>query len=412
MTTSTPQKTYEPLTQIQTETTLPSVKTDEGTEHIHSFGEWKTICEATCKKEGERQRVCACGETKSESISVAEHKYKDGVCSVCGEKDPNAFVPDCKKGEENTVGNELSISPIASQGSWIYYASSSYQISKMTNIGAMKQDVYKVSAGSVGNINVVGDWIYFSCEGTTEGKSYIAKVRTDGSGFEKLVTSVIVGDMLVVKDKIFYTLYKDKYTDYAKEICPLYSVSVNGGTPKMIHDGAVSSIRSNGSYVFFLHTSKNGENTVYRMKIDGTNISALLTKTELNYITVYGSKIYFLRFDKYSDECIIASISTNGGSYTEYGRTPYYSDYLYIVGSKLYYGGMKYSSSGEFYEEMGIVEFDLNTKKYKLVKEDPEYTEGFFASNLIISPVYQGEKLSSFKIYDCKTGTYRTIKVK
>ncbi len=381
-------------------------------DHTHTFGEWVTKDEPTCEKEGKKERTCECGEMESTAIPVVSHKYSGGACTVCGKKDENAFVPDYKKGEENTVGSDLSASSVASQGDWIYYASSSYKISKMTKLGTNRKDVYKVSGGMVTNLNVVGDWIYFSCEGTTEGKSYIAKVRTDGSGFEKLVTSVIAGDMLVVKDKIFYTIYKNKYTDYAKDIRPLYSVSVNGGTSKMIHDGAVTSLRSNGTHVFFLHTSQNGANTVYRMKADGTNIVALLTKTELNYITVEDSKIYFLRFDKYSEECIIASISTNGGSYTEYGRIPYYSEFLHAVGSKLYYGGLVYSANGYFHEEVGLVEFDTNTKTYKLLKEDYECDEYYFTSDLLMKPVFTGETLSSFNVYDAPRRTFRTLKTK
>ena len=36
--------------------------------HIHAFGDWRIMSEATCTKNGLRERVCKCGEKETEKI--------------------------------------------------------------------------------------------------------------------------------------------------------------------------------------------------------------------------------------------------------------------------------------------------------------------------------------------------------
>ena len=62
--------------------------------HEHAWDAGKVTKEATCKEEGVKTFTCECGETKTEKIAkTTAHTYKDGVCSVCGAKDPNYVAP-------------------------------------------------------------------------------------------------------------------------------------------------------------------------------------------------------------------------------------------------------------------------------------------------------------------------------
>ena len=56
----------------------------------HTWGEWQTVTAATCVKPGEKKRICTfCLVTETTSISATgEHSVRDGVCTVCGEKQP------------------------------------------------------------------------------------------------------------------------------------------------------------------------------------------------------------------------------------------------------------------------------------------------------------------------------------
>lgn len=68
--------------------------------HVHEYGEWTVVTEATCGTKGARERVCSCGEKETEEIAATgEHDYEwttkkqstckeegieDGVCKKCG----------------------------------------------------------------------------------------------------------------------------------------------------------------------------------------------------------------------------------------------------------------------------------------------------------------------------------------
>jgi len=110
----------------------------------------------------------------------------------------------------------------------------------------------------------------------------------------------------------------------------------------------------------------------------------------------------------YSEARTIASISINGGSYTEYGKMEGTSDTLYVIGNKAYFIGGE-----EHYEEIGLVEYDLSTKRGRVVKEDYEIYDFGTAGEILIfeNYDYDAEKLVSLTVYYSKTNTFKEIKV-
>ena len=72
----------------------------------HKWDEGKVTKEATCTATGVMTYTCTlCGETKTETIPMIAHNYVDGVCSVCGAKEPDPG-PGPGPGPEPTPGNE------------------------------------------------------------------------------------------------------------------------------------------------------------------------------------------------------------------------------------------------------------------------------------------------------------------
>ena len=77
-----------------------SDKTEEATEHVHSFGEWEAVKVATCTEDGTAERSCSCGEKETKTIPATGHEIvlleaksatctEDGstagsMCSKCG----------------------------------------------------------------------------------------------------------------------------------------------------------------------------------------------------------------------------------------------------------------------------------------------------------------------------------------
>ena len=53
--------------------------TNKDNSHVHSFGEWVVIEEASCTKPGHAERSCACGEKETKEISPQGHDYGEWI---------------------------------------------------------------------------------------------------------------------------------------------------------------------------------------------------------------------------------------------------------------------------------------------------------------------------------------------
>lgn len=69
----------------------PAAQSQE-TEHEHSFCDWYIDLPATCMREGEKNRTCACGKIEIEKIPIVDHEYSDwrnsaiATCTTYGKK--------------------------------------------------------------------------------------------------------------------------------------------------------------------------------------------------------------------------------------------------------------------------------------------------------------------------------------
>ena len=380
--------------------------------HSHVYGEWITLNDATCQQTGTKVCVCSCGNQKTETIEKKLCHYVNDVCTMCHTKKPTTFVPDYTKGEENIVGSDNANFGFTAQSDYLYYANQN-EIEKIKRNGSAHQSVYTVSSGSLCNINVIGDWIYFYCKESTTAKSYIAKVKTDGSGFEKLVSSVNVWEMLVVNNIVYYTTVTQnwEYTEYAKDILPLYSLSVNGGTPKQIQDGAVSYLTADGTYLYYSHTTNNDKTTICRIKHSNAKKDILHQNITAVNLTLENSKLYFFVENIYEPETFtLASISINGGSYTTYGKMFCDPNLFHVIGNKAYFIGSAPISENNPEPEYGLTEYSLTTKKFKLIGggEHGEFVGAF--DLLIFQPTVPG-KFNTIEIYISSTGAFKKLKV-
>ena len=88
-TTTTPETTAIPETTTAPETTVISetTTTPETTEppHVHFWGDWITVLNATCTESGKQERSCECGEKENKVISASGHtEIKDeAVAATC-----------------------------------------------------------------------------------------------------------------------------------------------------------------------------------------------------------------------------------------------------------------------------------------------------------------------------------------
>ena len=65
----------------------------------HQHTETETVTKAaTCTEPGEKTYTCSlCGESHTETIPAAGHHYENGVCTVCGQPDPDAKPEDFRR---------------------------------------------------------------------------------------------------------------------------------------------------------------------------------------------------------------------------------------------------------------------------------------------------------------------------
>lgn len=368
--------------------------------HMHAYGDWEVVTHATCRTQGQMKRTCSCGKTETSTIKKTDHNFVNHVCLMCNQRDSETtFVPDYTAGKENTVGNTAA-SIYALQDGWIY--ARGRQAIVKCRIGSDKMTtVYSCPGKNLFNVNVVGDWIYFSLGGTTSEESGIAKVRTDGQGFEMLLSSVAVGEMLVVKKTVYFTTLKEKYTDYAKDCAPLYSMSVNGGVTKQIHDGYVRELCANGTHVFFVHESQYGAGTLCRMKHDGTNMKELLKK-DIVRLAVGKDKLY-MKIADVDRNIILYSIGTDGSAMTSIGSLLSGGDTFLVSNEKVFYDGVL----ADFDAEYGIILYDMSTKKRTVIHEEAQSCHAV-AGYLLIEN-YEGETLVSVSQYDIANRKWVTV---
>lgn len=64
------------------------IKLESHISHIHDYIEEITK-EPTCTEAGEKTYTCDCGDSYTEVIPAKGHHFADGVCTGCGEKDPD-----------------------------------------------------------------------------------------------------------------------------------------------------------------------------------------------------------------------------------------------------------------------------------------------------------------------------------
>ena len=71
--------------------------------HTHAYGEWETTKAASCTVDGNKVRICECGEQQTQSIAATGHEYdewtivKEATCDKTGSKERI-----CKCGDKQT----------------------------------------------------------------------------------------------------------------------------------------------------------------------------------------------------------------------------------------------------------------------------------------------------------------------
>lgn len=172
------QSTEPDSNKTSSETTATTSK-ETTTDHIHTFGKWTTVKEATCTEPGEQTRTCSSCQTTDIQTIPANHTWKDSTCTApktctaCGATEGNPSSHDWQEATHHkpktcagcglTEGEPLvpgvsiggvyvQLNSVAGAEPYIYWKNDSGKIIKYVTFTAVPYNaVNDIVASSIGN---------------------------------------------------------------------------------------------------------------------------------------------------------------------------------------------------------------------------------------------------------------------
>ena len=164
---------------------------------------------------------------------------------------------------------------------------------------------------STAELNLQGDWLYYvvpTSMGNYGGTSPIRKMKTDGTQRQTVIQDKEITEMVVDSGWIYYTSY-----DYSNWKVALYKVRTDGTGKQKLYEGyedfaEVSAskkgiptdlqIANNRIYLLIKKEcgySKTCSN-IYRMNTDGSQLTPINSKEYAVSMQIAGGKVYYSRF--------------------------------------------------------------------------------------------------------------------
>lgn len=224
----------------------------------------------------------------------------------------------------NSNGNLYLGAKAAKQGEWIYFYDNNSGLYKNKEDGS---SMSQLSNNCSGNINVVGDYIYYSGSAMyDESGPGIYKIKTDGSGKTK-ISDENPRSLIVVNNTIYYLT-----TSITNNHDNLYKMNTDGSGKTILNEeDSIESFNVLGNKIYYINHSDNNE--MYKMNIDGSNVIKIRDEA-VNEIVADDDWIYFsndkgiyrIKDDNSKIECIVE----RPNSYNQFNISQGY----------IYYGGL------------------------------------------------------------------------
>lgn len=212
---------------------------------------------------------------------------------------------------------------IAKQGDWIFYYSTGGFLGIGEGLYKSKENGMnkkKIVSGTISNINVLGDWIYFILEEKNTINSFtiinynLYKIRLDGS--QKSLVANDCNNINVIKDTIYYRICVDVmgYQKAQMDNYPLkdedgdvYTMKLDGSQKKLIIKNAWRFI-INGEYIYY-----SIDGSAYRSNIDGTDAKKIIQNVGDNF-KVENNIIYYTTKDIDNFESNVHIVDLSSGT--------------------------------------------------------------------------------------------------
>ena len=193
--------------------------------------------------------------------------------------------------DANIMGNSIATimagGHLATQGDFIFYSDQE----GLFKIPSDMSERILISSYSVENINVMGEWIYF----TIPDEYGVFRIHTDGTDKEKLADSNRTRTLLVTHEIIYFN------SDGI-----IYGMDLDGNNRQALSPDHLftSAFNLDDEWIYFTVRSAAGdflpEHGLYRVRLDGTDYQQLLAIpiTHLPFL-VYDEWIYFVHVNEY-----------------------------------------------------------------------------------------------------------------
>lgn len=214
----------------------------------------------------------------------------------------------------------------------------------------------------VWNLNIVGDWIYYSNWKDAFHHS-INKVKKDGTQ-NTCIANEAVGNMFVNGNWIYYV---KRTNSHSIDLNDIYKMSLDGSCRMKLNSNPVEDMTMSDGWIYYTNI-KDGYK-IYRMKLDGSE-NAKICDDETLFMTVSGSSIFYS--NKSDDEKLYkingdgtekCKISDNKATFINASE-----NYVYYVnasdGDKLYKTTFSGGDSEKITDEYGSNITILNNKIY------------------------------------------------
>lgn len=241
------------------------------------------------------------------------------VLAISGCSNPNTDKPESTDIagniiQGNTNGNLYAGGYAAFSNGWIYY--SAYEELYKSN-GSEK---IKLCEDRCKDINIIGDLVFYINSGSGE----IYKINTDGTGKEQIGKEHATS-LQVVRDWIYYVSSRPPYN--------LYKMKTDGSCYERVADIYAIEFDIKDGWIYFCsEASSDDYNTIYKMKVDGTEITKVFKAKDggIAFINISGDYIYYL--DKHD----IHRIKIDGTEDTKMNRK-YPASRFFVLDDCVYY---------------------------------------------------------------------------
>jgi len=233
------------------------------------------------------------------SEAVTEHNYIWSVLGgTTGKATSNAtakvntpVVPEYQLTEadlpQNTVGN--SNNNVSNGGMVSFQGSSIYLVNRKidTLTGVDKRFFFngEEDVFTLGNVNVVGEWICFTNTSRKALEKGILKMRIDGKS-RSILTNDLTNCMIVEGEWIYYTNSNDE--------SKLYKMKTDGSLKTKISDD--TKVENFNYYNGSLYYSKYDSDYIYKVTTDGTLPQMVNNKEKIMKFCVNNNLIYYTSF--------------------------------------------------------------------------------------------------------------------